>query len=306
MVTGVIRTVACLAAAVLTAASCGRSTPTEPRGGIGGDLRSSTTTGAEVGPPPTDSRGNPTAPGTTRRPRGPGGPPSGGSQTDAADAAIRSAANGAPGAFAGVLLAPGPASNIVVDVLVQSGANADAGIIASVRQILAAASEKPVGVRGPTEFDASGNIHTSDDIRRFANERGQPAQGDGTAVIHLLYLNGSFSEPGVLGVAVRGDTVAVFPDQVARAATPFAPPSRIERAVVTHEIGHLLGLVDIYLDEGRDDPDHPGHSTNRNSVMYWAVESDVVAQVLGGPPPVNFDAADQATLRKIHAGAPRA
>jgi hypothetical protein len=64
-----------------------------------------------------------------------------------------------------------------------------------------------------------------------------------------------------------------------------------------------MGLVDLYLDDNRDDPDHPGHSTNPHSVMYWAVETDLVAQVLDGPPPVSFDAADQADLQKIHAGA---
>jgi hypothetical protein len=105
-------------------------------------------------------------------------------------------------------------------------------------------------------------------------------------------------------VTVRGDVIGIFPDQVAGAATPFVSRARIERAVATHELGHVLGLVDLYLDEGRDDPDHPGHSTNPRSVMYWAVEADVVTQVLGGPPPVDFDAADQADLREIRDGAP--
>ena len=310
MVTGISRTLACLAAVVLTATACGKSSPTAPPpGGIGEGLGSTSTSSLVIGPPPTDGAGKPTGPAPTRRPGGTirsGGDGGQNDDADDADEALRSAARGAPGGFAGVLLAPGPAANIVVDVLVQSGVTADGDVIASIRDILAAASQKPVAVRGPATLDASGSVHTPNDIRRFADEQGKPEQGNGTAVIHVLYLDGSFSEPGVLGVAVRGDAVAVFPDQVSRAATPFAPASRIERAVVTHEIGHLLGLVDIYIDEGRDDPDRPGHSTNRSSVMYWAVESDVVAQVLGGPPPVSFDAADQQTLRKIHNGAPRA
>ena len=76
----------------------------------------------------------------------------------------------------------------------------------------------------------------------------------------------------------------------------------MERAVVTHEMGHLLGLVDLVLDDKRGDPAHPGHSTNRGSVMFWAVETSLVGQVLGGPPPVDFDSDDVADLRKIRTG----
>ena len=66
-----------------------------------------------------------------------------------------------------------------------------------------------------------------------------------------------------------------------------------------HEVGHLLGLVDLVLETGRQDPEHPGHSRNRGSVMYFAVESTLVGDLLGGGPPTRFDDADRADLRAI-------
>jgi hypothetical protein len=69
--------------------------------------------------------------------------------------------------------------------------------------------------------------------------------------------------------------------------------------VATHELGHLLGLVDLVLDTGREDPEHPGHSRSRDSVMFWAVESDLIGSLLGGGPPTVFDAADRADLVAI-------
>jgi hypothetical protein len=36
--------------------------------------------------------------------------------------------------------------------------------------------------------------------------------------------------------------------------------------------------------------------------MYWAVESDVVTDLLTGGPPVDFDAADLADLSAIRGG----
>ncbi|HUR32719.1 MAG TPA: hypothetical protein VM032_02935 [Vicinamibacterales bacterium] len=208
----------------------------------------------------------------------------------------------APGQFAGVLLAPGAARSLVLDVRVQPGAALGGDIVPRLAQLLRDQSGKPVAVHGPVQLTDTNQTHGADDIRRLADSQGEP-DGNDVAVVHLMYLSGRFEQDGVLGVTVRADTTAVFPDQIASAASPLVGAARIERAVVTHELGHVLGLVDLFLDDHRDDADHPGHSANRASVMYWAVESDVVAQLFGGPPPVDFDAADLADLRAIHAGA---
>jgi hypothetical protein len=293
MVAVVIRRAGVLLVAVaLLTGSCARSNDKSPS--VGGSLptalpgQRTTTTGggATAATRGTQAGGHAAAsPTTAKRPD-----------------AVRQAASGEPGNFAGVLLAPGPATNIVLDVLVQSGESADADVIETLRDVLAAASAKPVTVRGPTTLNATGNTYDAADVLRLADEQGR-AQGESTAVVRLLYLKGSFSDDSVLGVTVRGDTTAIFPDQILRASSPLVSPRRLEQAVDTHELGHVLGLVDLYLNDNRDDPQHPGHSTNPHSVMYWAVETDLVAQVLDGPPPVSFDGADQSDLQRIHAGA---
>ncbi|MBA3655201.1 MAG: hypothetical protein H0W70_13530 [Actinobacteria bacterium] len=208
----------------------------------------------------------------------------------------------APGQFAGVLLAPGAAHTLVLDVRVQPGASADGDTIGRTAELMRAQSGKPVAIHGPTSLSDSAQTHDADAIRRLADTQGE-ADGADVAVLHLFYLSGRFADDGVLGVAVRADTLAVFPDEIASATSPFVSAARIERAVVTHELGHVLGLVDLYLETNRDDAEHPGHSTNRGSVMYYAVESDLVAQLFGGPPPVDFDSSDLADLRAIRAGA---
>jgi len=91
-----------------------------------------------------------------------------------------------------------------------------------------------------------------------------------------------------------------LPDLMAYSITTKSPDV-IEDACTMHESGHLLGLVDLVLNTGRQDPEHPGHSRNRQSVMYYAVESGLVAQLLGGPPPTEFDDADRADLATIRA-----
>jgi len=129
-------------------------------------------------------------------------------------------------------------------------------------------------------------------------------QGDGIAVIRLLFVHGASDEGGhVLGTAVRGDVAAVFVDRVEAATTLVLSAAPIELSVSTHELGHLLGLVDLVRATGRADPEHPGHSANPESVMYFAVESNLIGQLLGGPPR-DFDAADLDDLAAIRDGRP--
>jgi len=207
---------------------------------------------------------------------------------------------GPPGSAAPIFLRPRPATSILVEVGAEDGAEPTQATIDHLRNVLADVSQKPVqmtGVPAPAGRDA----WSASDIRRAADDVGSGAEGE-VAVIRLLFLHGTYAESDtVLGVAVRADTMAIFADRVDEAASPLIGPAAIEAAVVVHELGHLLGLVDLYRDTGRDDPEHPGHSTNRGSVMFWAVESTLVTDLLTGGPPRDFDAADRADLDAIRA-----
>ena len=70
----------------------------------------------------------------------------------------------------------------------------------------------------------------------------------------------------MLGVAVDASTVALFGDSIDEAEGPLGRPSveDVENSVVIHEVGHLLGLVNLVYQSPVDheDADHPGHSNN--------------------------------------------
>jgi hypothetical protein len=207
-------------------------------------------------------------------------------------------AGGPPGSFAPGILAPAASSEVVVEIRTQSGAGPRQASIDHLTSILRNVTGKTVTVAQGPAVSGGAKSWSADDLRATADAGA--AQGNGRAVIHLLFVHGSFgSDDSVLGVAVRGDAAAIFIDQVNGASTPLVGSGGIETAAVTHEVGHLMGLVDLFLHTGRQDPDHPGHSTNSDSVMYWAVESNLVADVLLGGPPTNFDSADLADLRAI-------
>ena len=110
----------------------------------------------------------------------------------------------------------------------------------------------------------------------------------------------------MLGVAVDASTVAIFQDTISQSENFLGRPSadEMERAVTVHEAGHLLGLVNLVYQSPIDheDPDHPGHSSNEDSVMYWAIESNSIGNVFSGSIPDEFDADDKSDLAGMASG----
>ena len=208
---------------------------------------------------------------------------------------------GPPGSYAPDLLLPSRSSGIFVAVSVQPSAEPQQEAIDHVVSVLRDVSGKPVEATDGPPLGGTAHDWSADELRALSPPSVSPAGA--RAMIHLLFVHGTFGgDKSVLGSALRGDLAAIFIDRVNASATPLVGSSGIETAVVAHEVGHLLGLVDLHLHTGRQDPEHPGHSTNTHSVMYWAVESDLVADLLQGGPPREFDDADRADLTSIRNG----
>ncbi len=211
---------------------------------------------------------------------------------------------GPVGSYATTLLRPVPATSITVEVLAQSGAAPRSATVDHVVRVLGEVSAKPVTASPVEPLPGAARDWSAEDLAALADAASrQPRRAD-RAVLHLLYVHGTLGGDGsVLGVSVRGDVAVVLADQVAAAEPPLFASGAIEDAVTMHEVGHLLGLVDLVLSTGRADPQHPGHSTDQASVMYWAVESSLLGRILQGGPPRDFDDQDRADLAAIRSGA---
>lgn len=208
---------------------------------------------------------------------------------------------GGVGSLAATYLRPAASPVIVLEVRSQAGAGPRGQVIGRVAAVLQQVSGKRVEVVTGEPIGGAARSWTADELRALADAG--TAQAAQRPVMRLLFVDGGFAEnERAVGVAVRGDVAAVFADRVDEAAGVFADPRVVEDAVTMHEVGHLLGLVDLVVDTDRADPDHPGHSPNRGSVMYYAVESTLLGSVLSGGPPRDFDADDLAELAAIRGG----
>jgi predicted Zn-dependent protease with MMP-like domain len=172
------------------------------------------------------------------------------------------------------------------------------------RSRLVEVADKPQGIelRADDTLPARGGVWTSRDVIDIARSSADFDTGDGTVVTHLLFLDGRFEVENVLGVAIGHDTIAIFSKVIRDNCTTIngclSGPESVFRAVLVHEFGHAMGLVDngIGMVRNHEDPEHPGHSSNSNSVMYYAVETTNVFNLFRGGPPTTFDADDKADL----------
>ena len=162
--------------------------------------------------------------------------------------------------------------------------------------------DKPDGVEivmKKVDFN-HGETWDADDVRSKRWSLGDDAMNGDVLNWYFLFPAGKYSDSSVLGVAVDASTVALFKDSIEESENLIRRPSaeEIERAVTIHEAGHLLGLVNLVYQSPVDheDPDHPGHSSNSESVMYWAIESAEVSNVLSGSLPDEFDSDDKADM----------
>jgi len=150
--------------------------------------------------------------------------------------------------------------------------------------------DKPEGVESVTdeELDDRPDVWTLDDLKGLAKDTFNLPTDEETIKIHLLYVDGTYDsgEEGgtILGLAWNNTHVAIFIETIQDVCSDYAilniPKERMcakaELFVLSHEIGHIIGLVDLGLPmvEDHEDAGHEHHDVNDECLMYWAYEGE--------------------------------
>ena len=217
---------------------------------------------------------------------------------------------GIPGGLTLACLSAQKFTSMVVEVDYESGYMPESSSTDLLKTRLEQVCDKPNGIEiklTEVDFGHTGQW-SADAVREKAwEQKSSEPQSETILYWQALFPAGEYVEDGVLGVAVDASTIVIFKDSVEDAEGPlFSRPSaeEIENSVLVHEFGHLLGLVNLVYTSPVDheDKDHPGHSNNEESVMYWAVESGDLRNIITGQLPDEFDQDDLNDLSGILSG----
>lgn len=151
-------------------------------------------------------------------------------------------------------------------------------------------------------IEVNGTMFSTLDLLEVERANRNEATGGDTFTLYILSISGELTDGGgtALGASYTASSLAIFKD-VIRIATigPGPSISEVEASVFVHEVGHLMGLVNLVYTSDLDyeDVSHPFHSNNSADVMFWAIDSAPFIQ-----PPNDFEFETQFDLQKLRDG----
>ena len=195
--------------------------------------------------------------------------------------------NQSVGASAKDMLTAAKYTNINIEVQYMPGYAPDATTMNDVVTYLNTLCNKTSITYTTTAIAANGTVLTQNDVMTIEkNDRSNYTSGN-TLSLYVLITDNNFLTKDVLGFAYRNTSICLFGKTIYDNSGGLGQPNRIimEENVLEHELGHLMGLVNLGspMQTNHQDVANGNHCTNKNCLMYYAAEStDLAALLLTG------------------------
>ncbi|MGK7391169.1 MAG: peptidase [Candidatus Cyclobacteriaceae bacterium M2_1C_046] len=212
------------------------------------------------------------------------------------------------GATANELLAADQFDKLVVEIQYPQGYAPPAGSIDDMKNFLNKFLNKPGGIEViANEITVpANNVYSLSEVMSVeANNRTQFNE-ESTMAIYLFLADGDYDQnegnARVLGIAYQNTSMALFQKSIQDLSGGVTQPSErlLTSTVLQHEIGHLLGLVNVgtpMVTEHQDES-HGKHCDDSNCLMYWSVSTgNVVDNIVGFSSPPDLDSQCKADLK---------
>lgn len=209
----------------------------------------------------------------------------------------------AVGASSNDLLSAANYTSVAIEIQYMPGYQPDVASINNLVNFLNLLANKPNGItvtQSPISSGGKAN-YSLDDIVAI-EKTNRTLYTSGTRIgINFIYVDGLYTEPNVLGVAYRNTSMCLFGKALTNNSGGLNQPSRtkLESTILEHEMGHILGLVNLGapMQTAHEDASHEKHCNNTNCLMYWATQTtSIMGALMNGAVPT-LDANCKADLK---------
>lgn len=199
----------------------------------------------------------------------------------------------AVGASSNDLLSNNRYSALQIEILYMPGYAPDTQAIEHLKSFLSSTLRKDGGItirQREISATSSGSLSV-EEIRQIENSNRTIFTTGNTMAVSVIYTNGQYAGgANTLGIAYRNTSVALMEKTIRDNSGGFGQVSRakLESTVLEHEIGHLLGLVDLgsKMQVNHKDGANGNHCDNKNCLMYYASETtDILGFINSGNVP---------------------
>lgn len=184
------------------------------------------------------------------------------------------------GASARQLLSDEQFRSLRVEVQYMRGFAPDSMALVNLEKFLYAYLHKPAGIHITTqEIEPSEKeVLTLSDVAAIENSNRTRFTSGKEIVVYILYTNGYYQHDKMLGYAYRNTSAVLFGKNIVENASNPKTISRtnLETQVLQHEMGHLLGLVNVGspLQSEHKDDENGKHCRNKKCLMYHQADTE--------------------------------
>ena len=200
--------------------------------------------------------------------------------------------NKSVGASANDLLSSTKYNSLKIEIQYMPGFQPDAATISNLNSFVNSLVNKPNGVIiTQTQIPASSkNSLTLNEIASIEQTNRTAITLGNQIAVYFLITDANYSQANVLGIAYRNTSMCIMGKTIKDNTGGIGQTSKtkLETTILTHELAHILGLVDIgsAMQTNHKDAAHGNHCNNTNCLMYYASETtDILGFLVTGNVP---------------------
>ncbi|WP_027076976.1 zinc metalloprotease [Maribacter antarcticus] len=181
------------------------------------------------------------------------------------------------------LLSSNSFEKLIIEILYVGDLNPTSATIDNFKEFLEAHLNKPQGIEIIQRQIVSPEqeVYSIKDIKDIEDANRQKFNNQKTIAVSGIFIDGEYDQNtangSVLGVAYRNTSFVIFEETIRNfSSQPLAPSlATLESVVLSHEAGHLLGLVNAgsAMQTDHQDTEHGRHCTQEDCLMFWTAET---------------------------------